>query len=111
MSTPTAGSAIAPGNSVAAVPNGGKPPAPGSRKAAEDFEAFFMSQSLESMFAGVDTNSLFGGGQAESTYRSLLLQEYGKVAARSGGFGIADAVQRQVLQYQEAGGQSAGAAG
>ncbi|MBV9862962.1 MAG: rod-binding protein [Alphaproteobacteria bacterium] len=102
MTTPTAAAAIAPGTRSAAVAGGTNPPvATATQAAAEQFESFFLSQSLESMFAGVDTNSLFGGGQGESVYRSLLIQEYGKIAARSGGFGIADAVQRQMLQQQE----------
>jgi len=101
MTTPTAAAPIAPGTSVAAVPTNGTPATPAIRQTAEQFESFFLSQSLESMFAGVDTNSLFGGGQGESVYRSLLLQEYGKIAARSGGFGIADAVQREMMKTQE----------
>jgi flagellar protein FlgJ len=70
-------------------------------KTAEDFEAFFLSQVFENMFAGVGTDNMFGGGQGETVYRSLLLQEYGKVTARSGGVGIADAVKREILQAQE----------
>jgi flagellar protein FlgJ len=101
MATPTAGSALAPGAAVAAVPTSGKAVPPSVRDAAEQFESFFLTQSLESMFSGVETNSLFGGGQGETVYRSLLLQEYGKIAAKAGGFGIADAVQRQILQGQE----------
>ncbi|HXQ50992.1 MAG TPA: rod-binding protein [Stellaceae bacterium] len=73
-----------------------------ARKAAQDFESFFLSQSFESMFDGVDTKGLFGGGEGENIYRSLLLQEYSKVAAKSGGVGIADAVQREILRQQEA---------
>jgi peptidoglycan hydrolase FlgJ len=72
-----------------------------ARKTAEDFESFFLSQSFESMFAGVDADSVFGGGSAETVYRSLLLQEYSKVAARRGGIGIANAVQQEVLRAQE----------
>jgi len=101
MTTPTVASPLAPGSPVAVVPAAGKPIPPAVHQAAEQFESFFLSQSLESMFAGVDTNSLFGGGPGETVYRSLLLQEYGKIAARSGGFGIADAVQREILQTQE----------
>jgi len=44
---------------------------------------------------------MFGGGNGEAVYRSLLLQEYSKVAAKSGGVGIADAVQREMLRAQE----------
>jgi Rod binding domain-containing protein len=72
-----------------------------ARKAAENFEAFFLAQSLDSMFAGIDSDSLFGGGSSENVYRSLLNQEYAKVAAKSGGVGIADEVQREILRMQE----------
>ena len=72
-----------------------------ARKAAENFEAFFLQQTFESMFQGLGANSLFGGGQGEAIYRSLLLQEYSKVAARHGGVGIADAVEREILRHQE----------
>jgi flagellar protein FlgJ len=83
-----------------------RPPAPTTdpaqaRKTAEDFEAFFLSQVFENMFAGVNTDPMFGGGNGETVYRSLLLQEYSKVAAKSGGVGIADAVQREMLRAQE----------
>jgi Rod binding domain-containing protein len=76
-----------------------------AKKAGEDFEAFFLSQSFENMFSGVDSDPLFGGGNGESVYRSLLMQEYSKVAAKSGSTGIADAVTREILQLQEAQGR------
>ena len=73
-----------------------------AHKSAVDFTSFFLSQSLESMYANISANSLFGGGNGEEVYRSLLLQEYGKVAAQSGsGRNMVDAVQRQILQLQE----------
>jgi hypothetical protein len=31
-----------------------------------------------------------------------MIQEYGKIAARTGGMGIADQVQREILRMQEA---------
>lgn len=74
----------------------------GARKTAEDFEAFFLAQAMDSMFAGLNCDKLFGGGSGESVYRSLLSQEYAKVATKSGGVGIADAVQREILRLQEA---------
>ncbi len=70
-------------------------------QAAEDFEAFFISKSMESMFEGVSTEGMFGGGHAEKIYRSLLLNEYGKVMAQSGGIGVKDEVMRSILQMQE----------
>ena len=71
------------------------------RAAAEDFEAFFLSQMFEYMFAGIDTDGPFGGGHGEKIFRSLLHQEYGKAMAGQGGIGIADAVLREMLAAQE----------
>jgi Rod binding domain-containing protein len=72
-----------------------------AHKTAQDFEAFFLSQTFENMFSGIKGDAMFGGGSAETVYRSLLLQEYSKVAASNGGVGIADAVQREILRAQE----------
>lgn len=72
-----------------------------AKDAAQDFEAFFVSRAFEDMFAGLETDPMFGGGEAEGVFRSFLLQEYGKTVAKAGGIGIADMVQRQLLQLQE----------
>ena len=53
------------------------------------------------MFSNLAVDPVFGGGSGETVYRSLLLQEYGKVAAERGGFGVAEAVQREMLRMQE----------
>ena len=68
---------------------------------AKEFEAFFMSQVMESMFAGIETDGPLGGGFGEGVFRSLLLQEFGKQIANRGGVGIADAVQKEILRIQE----------
>jgi Rod binding domain-containing protein len=73
----------------------------GARKTAEDFAAFFFSQSLESVFSNMGSDKMFGGGSGEEVYKSLLTQEYGKVMARSAGAGLADTVQREILRLQE----------
>lgn len=72
-----------------------------ARKAAESFEAFFISQMLSDMFAGVDTDPLFGGGHGETIFRSLMIDEYGKSLAKTGGIGIADNVMREIIRLQE----------
>lgn len=71
------------------------------RKAAEDFEAVFLAQMLAPMFEGLGNDPLLGSGPGEDVYRSLLVQEYGRAMARSGGLGIADAVLREILALQE----------
>lgn len=72
-----------------------------ARAAAQEFEAFFLSQVLQSMFEGIKTDGMFGGGPAETAMRPLLLQEYGKLIAERGGIGLADAVMRELLITQE----------
>ena len=72
-----------------------------AKQAAQDFEAQFLSQMIGQMFAGVSTNGLFDGGNGEKMFRSLLFDQFGKVLARAGGIGIADAVQREILKHQE----------
>jgi hypothetical protein len=47
-------------------------------------------------------DALFGGGEGESVFRSFLLDEYGKMVAKTQGIGVADAVQRELLHLQEA---------
>lgn len=73
---------------------------------AKDFEAQFISQMLENMFATVDDkNEGLGGGEDETSgkeiYRSMQLEQYGKAIANAGGIGVADYVKRQMLQLQE----------
>ena len=74
-----------------------------ARKVAEEYEGVFLSQMMKPMFEGIETDGVFGGGQAEKMFRSLQIDEYGKSLARSGGVGIADEVMRQMLQAQEVG--------
>lgn len=78
-----------------------------AKETAEDFEAFFMTKMMESMFEGVSTEGMFGGGHAEKIYRSMLLNEYGKVIAKTGTVGVSDSIMQSIIQMQEA--QSAGA--
>lgn len=96
--TPAAGLAPAPrlpqaakGADMAAV-----------EKTARSFEAVFVSQMLNHMFSGIETDGLFGGGHSEQMFRSLLTDEYGKmIANRGNGIGVADAVRRSLLAQQE----------
>lgn len=72
-----------------------------AKKTGQDFEAYFLSQAFENMFSGVDADPMFGGGQGESIYRSMMIQEYSKVAARTHATGIGDEVTREILRLQE----------
>ena len=68
---------------------------------AENFEAFFITRMMESMFEGVSTDGIFGGGHAEKIYRSMLLDEYGKVMAQTGSIGVKDEIMRSIIEMQE----------
>lgn len=72
-----------------------------AREQAEEFEAFFLSQFLGTMFQGIKTDGPFGGGHGEQMFRDMQMQEYGKTIAKQGGVGIADAIVRQLLGTQE----------
>ncbi len=72
-----------------------------AKKAAQGFESVFISEFLGSMFEGIPTDGPFGGGEGEQMFRSLMLDEYGKQISSQGGFGLADAVTRELLKTQE----------
>jgi peptidoglycan hydrolase FlgJ len=72
-----------------------------AKKAAQQFEGVFVTQFLSQMFDGISTDGPFGGGQGEEMFRSLLVDEYGKQVVAQGGFGLSDAVTRQLLKTQE----------
>ena len=70
-------------------------------KAAKDFSAVMITQLLKIMFEGIEVDPNFGGGHGEETWRSVLLDEYGKKIGNQGGFGLADMVKAQLLKNQE----------
>ena len=77
-------------------------------KVGKQFEAQFVSQMFQHMFEGIKTDGIFGGGSGEEMFRSLLIDEYGKMVANKGGagaagsgFGIGAAVQKMLLKHQE----------
>ncbi len=70
-------------------------------KVAKDFEAVFINEMLGSMFEGIQTDGPFGGGPGEGIFRSMMIDSYSKTIAGQGGFGLADAVKRELLRTQE----------
>ncbi len=68
---------------------------------SKDFEAVFLSQMMQQMFAGDDITNFFGGGSTGEIYKSYLLNEYGKSMAQAGGIGIASVVKQELLKTQE----------
>ncbi|MBI2254246.1 MAG: rod-binding protein [Proteobacteria bacterium] len=86
-----------------ATPGIGQAPrnAAGIAKVAEDFEAFFAGLVFEQMSSDIEPDPVVGGGEGEDMFKGLLNQEYGKAIARTHSLGIADVVQKQLLQIQE----------
>ena len=93
---------ITPLSAAVAATQATSPAVEAARRTGEEFEALFLSSIMENLFTGVATDGPVGGGKAEGMWRSVMLQEYGKVTAKAGGVGIAAAVQREILRLQEA---------
>ena len=72
-----------------------------ARKAAQEFEAVFLTQILETMYAGIDPNPMFGGGNAEKLFRSMINEKTAQSMAKNGGIGLADAVYSEIIRLQE----------
>lgn len=70
-------------------------------KAAQDFESVFITQMLQPMFDGIAVDPIFGGGHGEEIMRSFMVQEYGKIIAKNGGFGLASAVKAELIRTQQ----------
>lgn len=71
------------------------------RETAEAFEASFLSQMMKPMFEGLSTEAPFGGGEAEATWRSFLLDAMAKQTVQAGGIGLTDTVMAEMLKMQE----------
>jgi len=72
------------------------------RKSAQDFEATTLNELFEPMFDTVDlSQSEFGGGDAENSWKPILVQEMTKAIAAKGGVGLAAPVYATLLHMQE----------
>ncbi len=73
-----------------------------TKEAAQQFESVFLTNMFEEMFAGVEEpEGPHSGGPGQKTWRSMLTEEYANTIAKSGGVGVADHVQRELLALQE----------
>lgn len=71
-----------------------------AEEAAREFEAVFVAEMMKPMFAGLKTEAPFGGGKGEEVFRSVLLQEYGKLISQTGSIGLADQVKQEIINMQ-----------
>jgi len=68
---------------------------------AQDFESVFLSNMFENMFEGLDDDGPFGNGAGNGPWRSMLTEQYAKSVASSGGIGVAQQIERQLVSLQE----------
>jgi Rod binding domain-containing protein len=68
---------------------------------AQDFETVFLTNMFENMFEGLDDDGPFGSGAGNGPWRSMLTEQYAKSVAKSGGVGVAQAIERQLVSLQE----------
>lgn len=71
------------------------------KKSATDFEAVFATEMLSHMFEGIGADPMFGGGNGEEVFKSMMIDQYGHAIARSGSLGIADKVAAELIKAQE----------
>lgn len=70
------------------------------RRTAEEFEAMALGQLLQPIFAAMSTDGLGGGGVGEEMFRPMLVDEYAKNLARSGGVGLGHYVIQELMRMQ-----------
>ena len=68
---------------------------------SKEYESVFISQFLGSMFEGIQTDGVTGGGQGEEMFRSLMIDQYAKGLTQRGGFGLASAMQSELMKHQQ----------
>ncbi|MDD7910432.1 MULTISPECIES: rod-binding protein [Pseudovibrio] len=95
-------------NTVAANPAGAYSSAPAGttqedaiRKKAQDFEAVYLNQLMQTMFNGVESGGTFGNGPGADAWKSMMINEYAASMAANGGIGLADSITKQLLELQE----------
>ena len=71
------------------------------RQQAGELEAVFLNTLVSEMFTSIDTDSEFGGGFGEETWRSMQSEQFAAALAKSGGIGIADQIMANLLSAQE----------
>lgn len=66
---------------------------------ARQFEAVFLAQLFQAMFATVE-ESEFSGGNAEHIFQEILAENMGNAVASNGGIGLAPSVMETIIKLQ-----------
>ena len=65
---------------------------------SKELEGVFLAMMLEPMFPDGKESNLYGGGNSSGIFRSMMIQEYGKTLANSGGVGLTKGIEKQLRQ-------------
>ncbi|WP_153768406.1 rod-binding protein [Labrenzia sp. CE80] len=71
------------------------------RDASEKYESVFLKNMLEAMFTGLEEGGTWGSGNGAEAWRGMMIDEYAKSVSDAGGIGLADTIERQLLELQE----------
>ena len=66
------------------------------QSACSEMESLFLNHLLQKMRSTIEKSDLFGGGQTEELYTSMLDGEIARNLAKAGGIGLAKALQQQL---------------
>jgi flagellar protein FlgJ len=84
------------------VPGGKKIDEAKLKKAAEDFEALFINQLMQSMRRTVLKSKLLEDAPGREVYQSLFDREISKKMAQKGALGVGKIIYRNVLEHEKA---------
>lgn len=75
-------------------------PAKALRASAEQFEAYFIQETMKAMRKTVEKSDLMGSSQHTDTYQDLLDKEIAVQMARRGSIGLADMLEREMARRE-----------
>jgi flagellar protein FlgJ len=70
------------------------------RASAEQFEAYFIQETMKAMRKTVEKSDLMGSSQHTDTYQDLLDKEIAVQMARRGSIGLADMLEREMARRE-----------
>ncbi|WP_196257670.1 rod-binding protein [Pelagibacterium limicola] len=70
------------------------------KEKAVELEGVFLNTLVAEMFKGLETDSMFGGGHAEETWRGMMAEQYADLMAKAGGIGLADQMVTALIEQQ-----------
>lgn len=71
-----------------------------ARKAAQAFEAQFLGQMFQLVTEAMPVDPVFGGGEGEKMFRSMMTEQWAQSAAERGATGLGDSVMRELINQQ-----------